>query len=111
PPYCTAMGGAVARPSGSFVPVRRLSRHHLRLQFVLPKLQGLFASRHHANSRRRAADFLTTMPREAARKRCFCRSWPCAHRRGGFRLESLARTFRQRVRIPRRKLIRCPVSV
>jgi hypothetical protein len=35
-------GGVVARPlSGSFVPVRRLSRDHLRLEIVLPQLQDL----------------------------------------------------------------------
>jgi len=34
-------GSAVARRSGGIVPVRRLSRDYLRLQFVLPKLQGL----------------------------------------------------------------------
>ena len=35
------MAAPLRAPRGSFVPVRRLSRNYLRLQFVLPKLQGL----------------------------------------------------------------------
>src|SRR5580704_5515123 len=42
---------------GHILRIILLSRDHLRLQFVLPKLQGLFASRNHADGRRRSVDF------------------------------------------------------